>query len=78
MKRKQTFALLILAGLVGFYAVAHLTGRYTIVSVGYDRSGFPNAYRLDQWTGKVWLIYGLDAYEVKKSPLPSPDPSRKW
>jgi hypothetical protein len=78
MNRKKQIAVLVVAALLGLCLVGRLWGRYTLLSVGYDRNGFPTAYRLDQWTGKTWLVLGLDAYEVKNSPLVAPDPSRKW
>ena len=58
-----------------------LAGRYELVSVGFGGTEIrhPIAYRLNKWTGKVYLIRGLDAYEVKNSPLASPsDSGNKW
>ena len=79
MNRALSIALLIIVGLCGGYVVGRVAGRYSIVTVGLGSAEFPLAYRLDRWTGNVWLIRGLDAYEVKKSPLPSPtDISGKW
>ena len=48
--------------------------RYTIIPIGFGntQTHHPIAYKLDRWSGKIWLIRGLDAYVVKNSPLSSP------
>ena len=77
MNRKKQVAVLV-AVLLGLYLIGQLFGRYTLVPIGFDRNGFQIAYRLDQWTGRAWLVFGLDTYQVKNSPFAAPEPSRKW
>ncbi len=80
LKLKTLVKVAVIAGVFGLLAAA-MAGRYELVPVGFGatETRHPIAYRLDKWTGQTWLIRGLDAYEVKNSPLVSPsDPGNKW
>ncbi len=55
--------------------------RYAVIPIGFGNTPtrHPIAYKLDRWTGKLWLVRGLDAYVVKNSPLSAPeDGAASW
>ena len=84
LKLKTLVKVAFIAGVFSLLAAAMaggLAGRYELVPIGFGatKTHHPIAYRLDKWMGKTWLIRGLDAYEVKNSPLASPsDPGSEW
>ena len=81
LKFRTLVKVALITGIFGLLATIIAVGRYDLAAVGFGatEARHPIAYRLDKWTGKTWLVRGLDAYEVKDSPLASPsDSEKKW
>ncbi len=52
--------LVILLVALGIYVLAHATGRYELV-----RAKEGMAFKLDRWTGHVWLLHGVTSRPVR-------------
>jgi hypothetical protein len=79
MSKVNSAVITIMTVLALFFSA--LRYRYSLVSIGFGATStrHPIAYKIDHWTGKTWMIRGLDAYQVKDSPLPAPvDGEKEW